>query len=172
MTDWTKDRHAAARKACEAATSGPWEWDGKPWDYPHDQEAPWLRCSHGAVVNGEIECGEHDASFIAAARTDLPAALDEIERLTKALASEVQSHGETIDDRDHLEQRINAIADAIGDESEWSSDNDRGANALVLISVKISETRRLRAMLNSIAASTTDPAIKDMALRALKGAER
>lgn len=29
MTDWTKERHAAARKACEAATSGPWcIWDG------------------------------------------------------------------------------------------------------------------------------------------------
>ena len=78
----------AARARCDAATPGPWE---SPWsdqeDDPEDDPRAFLG-PDGAII---IEVGWHDgalllvleadAEFIAHARTDLPAALDEIERL-------------------------------------------------------------------------------------------
>lgn len=109
MTDWTPDRHEAARRACEAATKGPW--------YPHATDDDM--CMNARYVGLRPSLGEHDngcgmvsdhpcqepsdqvvaitllqsprladneqcdenMAFIATARTDLPAALDEIERL-------------------------------------------------------------------------------------------
>lgn len=39
----------------------------------------------------------------------------------------------TIDQRDEHEDRINEIANALGDQSDWSNMNDRGENALELV---------------------------------------
>lgn len=51
-------------------TPGPWEWDGKVWDYDKENEAPWLvGVDDGPIVLcGGIECtSEANAHLIAAA---------------------------------------------------------------------------------------------------------
>lgn len=86
MSTWTNERHEAARARCEAATDGPWESCGGTIE-----GGP---TSGRDVVTTEVDCMsycyggtgrgvEHpeDREFIAHARIDLPALLDEIERL-------------------------------------------------------------------------------------------
>lgn len=61
--DLKKDREIA-----EAATLGPWEWDGKVWDFNPDQEAPWLVCGPKGltpVIGGSPEAKQVDANHIA-----------------------------------------------------------------------------------------------------------
>jgi len=106
MTDWTQDRHAAARRACEAASEGPWRWK---WVCTSvGLTTNWI----GEILNGSgrtVPSGYHatkggkcpdkphgDAAFCAAARTDLPDALDEIERLRGLVQSLATTgrHGE------------------------------------------------------------------------------
>lgn len=180
---WTPKRHAAARKACEAATSGPW-WHAHSGNFDDVSFCVVLQdgvddVTHYVRSEAESDAVSENCQFIAIARTDLPAALDEIERLTGhigehviKLAEEEMAHANTIDERDAFEARIDDIADALGDGTEWSSSNDRGENAVECAREVVADNARLRAMLNSIAASTADPAIKAMALRALAGAER
>ena len=52
----------------------------------------------------------------------------ENERLQKWIDSD-----NTIEQRDAHEDRINEIANALGDQSDWSNMNDRGENALELV---------------------------------------
>jgi len=51
--------------------------------------------------------------------------IEEAESASRGLA-------QTIDERDRNEDRIDEIADALGDDTEWSSANDRGVNAVEL----------------------------------------
>lgn len=62
-------------------TAGPWEWDGTPWQYDSDNEAPWLMQSPWDGINskrilgGSIYCeSEADARLIAKAPELLEAA--------------------------------------------------------------------------------------------------
>ena len=80
----------AARALCDAATKGPWtsrhrHCDGDP---RHDDEMSGLGLEVDGppepMLRGQFERAA-DAAFIAASRTLLPAALDEIERLRKEL---------------------------------------------------------------------------------------
>lgn len=85
---WDQERHDAARARCDAATTGPWI---KVDDYP---DGPYL-CppATGAMLvdyGQDVHQQLRDASFIAHARLDLPAALDEIERLL-AITTEEQA---------------------------------------------------------------------------------
>ena len=96
---WTPERHQAAKQRCEKATPGPW------W---LDTEAPlcpvvftMADCAEGGEVaeylvrRGYIKAADEyprgenrpveSMEFIAAARTDLPDALAEIERLQEVL---------------------------------------------------------------------------------------
>lgn len=56
----------------------------------------------------------------------------EIERLNQRLVSEENDYLRLIGERDHREEQIDEIADALGDQTEWTSANDRGVNALEL----------------------------------------
>lgn len=102
MSDWTPERHDAAKAACEAATPGPWEW---AWQ--HNCSAPQIDETYAVVEAGRSNnnsyrhedylsinggtCriaqthshrhGGKNAKFIALARTELPAALARIEEL-------------------------------------------------------------------------------------------
>lgn len=86
---------------CEAATAGPWHHVGLPWDH----EGGNIYTGNGDPHSGRIiasvdpmgleeEFAEHhgprnhlgDADFIAAARTDVPALVAEVERLRAAEA--------------------------------------------------------------------------------------
>jgi hypothetical protein len=67
-----------SRRICDAATPGPWEWSGDD-----------LMSSSTCIATTGCDCGlsvtpvEDDKRFSAHARTALPAALDEIERLRR-----------------------------------------------------------------------------------------
>lgn len=55
---------------------------------------------------------------------------------------------DVIDQRDAFHARIDEIADALGDETEWSNLNDRGARALELAAELLAEVRRFRMQAN------------------------
>ena len=64
-------------------TPGPWEWDGKVWDYDHFEEAPylvqapWNANDSKSILEGAIRCNsEADARLIAAAPELLEALID------------------------------------------------------------------------------------------------
>lgn len=95
MGDWTKDRHAAARKACDAATSGPW-FHASSHNCDDVSYCVVLQDGDDGVTHYVRSFAESDAvpencRFIAAARTDLPDALDEIERLQGLLRAEMEA---------------------------------------------------------------------------------
>jgi chromosome segregation ATPase len=73
-------------------------------------------------------------------KAELEAALAEVERLKKRLTDEERDCLKVIDERDFREEQINQIADALGDETEWTSANDRGVNAIELAS-ELTEAR-------------------------------
>lgn len=77
----TPAERAAARARCEAATPGPWESV-----YHHEAKWPRVRLVYAPdqrTILAYVESDKlhPDAELVAHARTDLPAALDEIERL-------------------------------------------------------------------------------------------
>lgn len=77
----TFDRKAA-RARCEAATDGPWEWRKtryRAWLEGADEEQILDDGSAWGEYSDQIDPDGSDADFIAAARTDLPAALDELD---------------------------------------------------------------------------------------------
>lgn len=47
-------------------TELPWVWDGKPWDYDREEEAPWIvnATTGDPAIRGEIDCTEANAAFI------------------------------------------------------------------------------------------------------------
>ena len=77
MTDATELDVAAARARCDAATEGPWRAAEQS-----DREWWGIQSEHVALAS---VFDRPNAEFIAAARTALPAALDEITRLQAAL---------------------------------------------------------------------------------------
>ncbi len=101
----TNDQLKAMNARCEAATDGPWEVG----DRLYDDGAVICRIDPGPCTpdeDGKIKgnlCNanysfgnrENDNSFIAHARTDLPACLDEIERLKKLVKSAYREAGNT-----------------------------------------------------------------------------
>jgi hypothetical protein len=85
------------REVCDKATAGPWkamrcggtsDYDGRAYSVNHESA---VDCYDSYVFKSDAydECShivdEEDAAFIALARTALPEALDEIERLRTAL---------------------------------------------------------------------------------------
>ncbi len=123
----TPDHRKAARERCDAATGGPWEDFFPEEDAPDDigEDAHDFKaavntgdrpdgsnpCHHICLI-GLFRAGlpqgteKNNARFIAHAREDLPAALDEIDRLEKRVA-ELE---EEIASRDAIEQEHEARA--------------------------------------------------------------
>ena len=99
----TDERAAEARERHNSATPGPWHWDGTE-AYLYSQEpnheakdsiavrykSRSLLCGHAAQL-----VHEHDAVFIAHARADVPALLDERDGL-KNLLSEADASRERL----------------------------------------------------------------------------
>ena len=71
--DWTPERERAIRERCEAAPEGPWG--------VFEQDCLCWITGPTRIIGDEGEMSRSVAAFIAHARTDLPAALREIERL-------------------------------------------------------------------------------------------
>jgi hypothetical protein len=82
------------RTLAQAATPGPWQWDGNVCDYDESNESPWLvtdayatgiykHLRGGVILKGGIKClNEADAAYIAAASPD--AFLGLLDRLADA----------------------------------------------------------------------------------------
>ena len=95
----TPDELRAIRERCEAATPGPWTYDEEcgyievPPCGTIEFKPSWTRSVHflarvhNNFVEGEDGLG-FDGAFIASARTDVLALLDEVERLTRELQVE------------------------------------------------------------------------------------
>lgn len=94
---------AAIRERCEAATEGPWEKITERW------LGVWQDIRVVAFDGKYTICGDTaiaDAEFIAAARTDVPALLDEVERMRGLLGRAAQ------ESCDHVLGRYAAQTDA------------------------------------------------------------
>jgi uncharacterized small protein (DUF1192 family) len=85
MNAWTEERHREARARCVKATPGPWIYGMgtsvvlcETGILDANLEAVLVNCGRGSGTETQ-----EDGEFIAASRTDLPDALDEIERLQR-----------------------------------------------------------------------------------------
>ena len=85
----------------------------------------------------------------------------EVDSLTKSVDELESSVGQLIDQRDKREAQIDAIADARGDEGEWSNLHDRGAAAIDLTESVGADLTRLRALESRLLTlfETSDPDI-------------
>jgi hypothetical protein len=90
MTDIDLD---AARALCDAAAPGPWVADGCYITNWTRENAP----KPGFTIYDEGGHGPEDAAFIAAARDLVPALLDEVERLQRAIANHSCSPRDALD---------------------------------------------------------------------------
>ncbi|HET9893203.1 MAG TPA: hypothetical protein VFQ42_22185 [Mycobacterium sp.] len=80
----------------------------------------------------------YEANLLATA-DHLEAAQARIAELEKRLEDEERDCGDLIDEREFRESQINAIADVLGDEGEWSNLHDRGDAALELAEQIVAE---------------------------------
>jgi hypothetical protein len=83
----TNEQIQEARKLCNEATEGPWETDARfPLNVYCDDSTGSIiaSCEHTRALRENLNF-KNNAQFIAASRTLLPAALDEIERLQKSI---------------------------------------------------------------------------------------
>lgn len=172
-----KEREARAMR-------GPWAWDGKVWDYDPENEAPWLVSIHTTtdepVISGQPNCEELDADFIANARTDIPLLVAEVERL-RALLDEARESLESSragNQRmaDGLIRRDNDLCSAVDPVRSWfdgdgevamPSDVEIAKMAVEELQKDREEVLRLRAAMNQIIATTSEPVIKRMACTAM-----
>ncbi len=120
----------------------------------------WLRSEAKRFMTGyvlrnaadSVEVLEHaTASAVIRERDEALAKLAALEaravEAEKELAREDSAHCRTIDTLDRREAQINAIADALGDEGEWSNLHDRGQAALELAEAATARIARLQALL-------------------------
>lgn len=103
--NWTDDLHARAKQLIAEATPGPWTAIALNGDM-EDEDPSWIGIASGddritdVVASDGMsgEQGKDDAMFIAFARTALPLALEEIERLrgeVKRLETEITDYALT-----------------------------------------------------------------------------
>ena len=108
MSDLDLDAIEARAKA---ATPGPW-----PRDFGRCDFSPEGCMSIGPLVTMDDECDEErqaqaDQDFIAAARTDVPALVAEVRRLTKGHEVLNAALGSTSDDVVSLQERLQRVVD-------------------------------------------------------------
>lgn len=132
----TDDDFKRLRDLASAATPGPWKFDGidifqltdagkgYPLDrYEDSRDVAVGRCQTCGTRDDAIE--DVDAAFIAAARSAVPALLDEIERLhtRKDWPFEAAHHDEHHANEDQLRA---ALVEALDQWEAWASDRQPG----------------------------------------------
>lgn len=146
------------RKHDERMTNGPWieEFfyrDGDDLIKPHRWRIFLVGHDNPRTNSRDCDWNKHDAAGIAWMRTNLRAILDGYAMALDAAERDEREFTSLIDTRDHREQQINEIADALGDESEWSNLNDRGDNACELAEALVQERDKLRRDYQTVANS-------------------
>jgi len=86
----------------------------------------------------------------------LVAAARERDQLRTQLEKEEADCLKLLEERDAWEARVSNIADALGDETEWSNCNDRGGNALEIAFEIVKERDQLRAEVGTLRAELDD----------------
>lgn len=146
----------ALRELAEKATPGPWHW-GPPSDSAWPQGDESLCAGEELVLYGwgydasGIDGSDEDRAFIAAARTALPALLDEttalrgrIDVLRDQIGTEVRSRDEWESNTEDAEHRATR-AEAERDEWRQTAQEERGAT-LDLLEVVKERDRRIEAV--------------------------
>lgn len=112
MEPMTDEQLQKIRARCEAAATGPWVFDGMHPEIqtPYSDRGFWLICSEGG------DALSSDFEFIAAARTDIPTLLDEVDRL-KARVAELENTAQ-------IAREIDAQIKAIQGHQEASRNTD------------------------------------------------
>ena len=80
-SEWTDEKHEQARELCANATPGPWKWGWRDREEGIVESYVVLHDYKMVAETHRYKQGYDDACLIADARTLLPAALEEIERL-------------------------------------------------------------------------------------------
>ena len=119
---------AAIRQRVEKATEGPWNTG---FDYERNDPTVITpgHIEHTidyTLTEGGLEHGKADAEFIAHAREDVPALLDEIDRLRKDLSYEVEQKiklAEMVESLRATIDRVQALAEKMQNEhgQSWNS---------------------------------------------------
>jgi hypothetical protein len=131
----TENELKAIKARCEAATPGPWEWAEDVWNCPlslyrdagsYDEDPPviasielWHPSEHerkGGCVDQYVLAFENraDMDLIAAARTDVEALLEEVERLRETLRC-IRGAGRQHSKKDLIEVATNVLAEQGGE---------------------------------------------------------
>lgn len=132
----------AEKKMSEEITLGLLTFDGEPYD---DGMRVFTRASYDSDVVWLTTAEWQSLVDLATLQHDLTAARAEVERLTAAHDFEERIATEALEERDACIEQINHIADALGDEGEWSNLHDRGDAALYLARNAVAEAESLRA---------------------------
>jgi hypothetical protein len=93
----TREQQEAARKRCEAATKSDGSWGVFLWSKGLAGRDNIIKTNDSNVLGVAFVERAEDLDFIVHARTDLPAALDEIDRLRGVLQSIVDTYPYTRD---------------------------------------------------------------------------
>ena len=90
----------------------------------------------------------------------------ENKRLEHRLQHDRENDGllEIIDQRDAFHERIDEIADVLGDETEWSNCNDRGVRALELAAEVIADRNQMRDEVANLSEQLTESQLARIAL--------
>lgn len=115
------DRFAEVRARAEAATEGPWCTDG--WEiYTGTEYLPWASTWIGETCRAsDTEGACADAAFIAAARSDVPVLLAEVDRLRAERHSTNEELSSAVERVAELEKQLAA---AVESPLAWADDLD------------------------------------------------
>ncbi len=102
----TAKQLAAMKTRAEEATPGPWTPADEPLGY-----RIFLQAAGGPGVAGGLT--EEDACFIAAARTDVPRLIAEVERLTRERKEFKEIAHDAITDRRDIESEVERLTNAL-----------------------------------------------------------
>lgn len=137
----TDEELAALESAARDATPGPWKW----WTSNSRKRLTGDDRRDGGVIDAislrdgaDVVVSVENAAYLAAVSPDVVLRL--IERIRELDRSET----ELIEERDARCAQIDAIADQLGDDSEWTNLNDRGDAALNAAHCTVLEVERLR----------------------------
>jgi hypothetical protein len=139
------DQLAEIAARAEAATPGPWRADSSEIYQGDDEYKPDPAWIGETCRADDFEGSRADAAFIAAARTDVPALLAEVDRLRACNAKLERVSDEALSERDALHDRLDEMAAAVApieEIGEHSSHNDPWQNALDLLAAPAARLSR------------------------------
>ena len=122
-TDWTPERHAAAKVRDAEAPKGPWG--------VFEQDCLCWITGPTCIIGNEGQMSRSVAAFVAHAREDLPAALVEIERLGDVVSKIVKQHLALANDADRLREEIERLTAELAARAPADCDHRAGGEVSI-----------------------------------------